>query len=149
MELNEIVQGLEPRLLETLASIRITFDGWQVEATLSFFLFGPPGIGRSSFGSNIIVIDTDDLPDGISVTGWDRYSDRVVEISTETAMETQIRALHDSGFVGGLDAARFDGGAEAVRRGLAPVSWIVKTHAATQPERTEWRTVNPYRNNNG
>jgi len=137
MELTEIVRGLEPRLLETLEHIHITFDGSLAEAVLSFHLYGPPSIGKR-VGPYSISVDTDNLPEGVSVSGFERYPDRVVEVSTTTPMEDQIRALHASGLVGGLDAARFGGGAEAVRQGVAPASWIVKTHAASQAERLAW-----------
>jgi hypothetical protein len=46
MELTEIVRRLEPRLIETLSSLHITFDGSRAEAKLSFELFGPPGLWK-------------------------------------------------------------------------------------------------------
>ncbi len=97
MGLTEIVRELEPRLLETLESIGITFDGSWAEAKLSFHL----------------------------------YPIRVVEVSTTTPIEDQIRALHASGLVGGLKATRYEGYAE-------PVWWLVKTHASSQAERVAW-----------
>jgi len=57
MELTEIVRGLEPRLLETLSSLHITFDGSRAEARLSFELFGPPGLWQR-IGPYTTSIDT-------------------------------------------------------------------------------------------
>lgn len=137
MELTEIVQGLEPRLLEALASIHITFDGGRAEATLSFELFGPPGLwGR--VGPYTTSIDGDNLPEGVSMSGIERYPHRIVELETSTPMEDQIRALHASGLVGGLDAIRFDADTAEARQHHALVSWMVKTHASSQAERLAW-----------
>jgi hypothetical protein len=67
--------------------------------------------------------------------GIERYPDRLVEVETATPMEDQIRALHASGLVGGLDAVRFDADTTEARQRHALVSWVVKTHAASQAER--------------
>ncbi|MGH2496547.1 MAG: hypothetical protein ACRDIV_17755 [Ktedonobacteraceae bacterium] len=136
-ELTEVVRELEPRLLETLVQIHITSDGSRAEAKLSFSLFGPPGIGKR-IGPYAISIDTNTLTEGISMHGIERYPDRMVEIEASMPMEDQLRALHASGLVGGLDVIRLDADTEAARQQHALVSWVVKTHAASQAERLAW-----------
>lgn len=137
MELIDIVRELEPRLLQALSAIMVEFDGQEAHATLSINLPLSPGFG-SKIGPYEITVDTDNLPEGVSFTGIQRYPDIHKALSTGTPMEEQIRALHQSNIVGGLDVARFDGGAKMVRRGFASVMWVIKTHAASEKERKDW-----------
>jgi len=68
----------------------------------------------------------------------ERYPDRLVEVATSIPIEDQIRALHASGLVGGLDATRFNADTPEARQHHALVSWMVKTHASSQAERLAW-----------
>lgn len=135
--LAEIVADLEPRLRDTLSSLAIAFDGERASVTLSFALYGPPGtFGRA--GPYQVTVDTANMPEGVSLAGWERYPDQQRPVTLDVPIPDQIAALEDAGMVGSLDAARFDGGSDAVRAGYPATRWIVKTHAGSQNERMAW-----------
>lgn len=140
--LTEIVTGLEPLLIERLSRIRITWDGTGATATFAFSLRVQAGKGSRVRGYEIEV-DTDDMPEGVSLTGWACYPDLVRPLSLSPDVETQIRELNGSGLVGTLDASRYSTGAEGVRRGHPATSWVISTHAGSDEERRAWvRRIN-------
>lgn len=78
--LTEIVTGMEPLLIERLSRIRITWDGDGATATFAFSLHVPAG--RSyRLGRYEVEVDTDDLPEGVTLTGFVCYPDLVRSLS--------------------------------------------------------------------
>jgi len=73
---------------------------------------------------------------GVSLMAWERVHDQehpldLDEIERDRDMRAQATSLQVSGLVGLLDMARFD---SADRR----TSYLIKTHAGSQAERSRW-----------
>ena len=73
---------------------------------------------------------------GISQMFWERVPDQVAaldlsEISRDADMRMQVAAVQSSGLLGSLQLARYD-------RDDRCTSYLVKSHAGCQRERTAW-----------
>lgn len=73
---------------------------------------------------------------GVSLIAWERVPDQeypldLNDLARDRDMQSQAASLQASGLVGKLDMARFD---SADRR----TSYLIKTHAGSQAERTKW-----------
>lgn len=75
-------------------------------------------------------------PPGVGLTAWVRVPDQIYpldldEIERDRHMRAQALAVQQSGIVGMLDLARYD-------RADRETRYLIKTHAGTQKERTQW-----------
>lgn len=120
--LRDLILGLEPRLQSTLSAIWVSDGPEGRMAQLSFLLFGPSGTGQGRYAT----ADLDNLPEGVSATGWERWPDRTYLIDGAGNIEDAIRALDADRIVGALDWYRHGD------------RWLVKAHAGSQDERNHW-----------
>lgn len=113
------VAASPPEMQRAISSIWIgeAAGRWIARASISTFL-SDPGLDPV-------------LPDGVSRAAIHRHPDVEWDLDPTMSVEIQIRTLHATGMLGSLDAARYNGS------DCAP-SWVVKTHAGTQAERTAW-----------
>jgi hypothetical protein len=80
--------------------------------------------------------DTQDLPRGIAMVAWVRVPDQIYpididELQRNTDVRAQAHAVQESGLIGKLDMARYD-------RADRSTSYLIKSHAGSQEERTAW-----------
>lgn len=73
---------------------------------------------------------------GIAMMVWERVPDQeypldLDEIERDRSVRAQAYALQESGMVGKIDMARFDGADHTTK-------YLIKTHAGSQQERTRW-----------
>jgi len=80
MELTDIVRELEPRLLETLESIGVTFDGSRAEAKLSFHLYPIRVVEVSTttpIADQIRILHASGLVGGLYAIRYEAYAEPV------------------------------------------------------------------------
>lgn len=73
---------------------------------------------------------------GVSMMAWERAPDQeypidIDELRRDADVRSQVRAVEQSGLIGRLDVARFDGADHRT-------SYLIKSHAGSQPERSRW-----------
>jgi hypothetical protein len=116
-----------------VSSLHIESDGPRYRVSLSIALYGQGTAPTTTHGHRVSV-DTENLPKGVSVTGWSRWPDLQRELDPLDEVEEQIRSLSASGLLGTLDAARFTPLSDPDQ----PPRWTVTTHAGSQAERDAW-----------
>lgn len=114
--LKDAVLDLDPVLIKTLAAFSIERTEEGLRALFRFAFYGP-NLERAS--------DVDQYPD--------------IEVLLPGSLDpwAEIRGLEESEIVGGFHALEVASGWPG-NNSDAP-KWIVKTHAASQAERIEWR----------
>lgn len=123
--LAEIIASLEPVELRAVSALRI--EGESCRLSIAIFL---PGAGPATMPEHIADVDLDDLPEGVTVSGWTRSPDIERAIVPED-IEGQIREVEESGLLGHLDVSRYEIGGQAAW-------WVVRTHASSDAERAAW-----------
>lgn len=133
----ETVRNLDPSLRDYLSSIRIVPQGSWYQAALSFCLYSSYGDPDEPVETEIsrytITTDLTRSPKGGCATASERQPDMVVAIDPATHPEAQISDLYASGLVGKLNMVRF-----LTSDGSSVRSWVIKTHAGSQEERSAW-----------
>lgn len=120
------------RALSTIIIERSRDGGWQARCSICRDQYAEGAaverIANQEIGA--------DIPPGIGMMAWVRVPDQeypldLDEIERDRSLRAQASALQASGLVGQLDMARFDRADQAT-------SYVLKTHAGSQRERTQW-----------
>lgn len=122
-KLLDILLALDPEDLRALSTIIIERhpDGhWQARLSVC----------RNKFSQ------TPNFRPGISMTAWERVADReyrldLDEIERDRHIRAQVADVQHTAIVGRLNMARFD-------RDDRTTKYVIKTHAGSQAERTQW-----------
>jgi hypothetical protein len=136
--LTDIINDLEPVVRNAVSGLHIEPAGPRYHVSLSIALY-TQGTAPSATREHRISVDTEHLPDGVSVAGWTRWPNLERDLDPFAQVEEQIRDLSATGLLGTLDAARFT----PLSDPDLPPRWNVKTHAGSQAERSAWLLTLP------
>lgn len=90
-----------------------------------------------------ITLDHDRMPDGVTTIGMyayprPRHRLPLTGADPQRGVHAMLRALDESGIVGGIDVARFEAATlDAITRQPFP-RWHIRTHASSDRERGDW-----------
>jgi hypothetical protein len=119
----DILLALDTEYLRAVSAIWIERDGrggWQARLSIARDKYDAPDAGIA----------------GVAMMIWERVPDQCYplnldEIERDADVLGQAREVQQSGLIGRLDMARYD----AIDRST---SYLIKSHAGTQAERTTW-----------